>query len=499
MAEPRGVAEEARSAPTDAVPVAVTAARAAQQGWSSLPVTERIAHLAHLRLEIAERAEDIVEEIARDLRRHPAEGFGHDLLPVLLSLRWHERVGRRALAPERPGRLLAAAVGMRSRIERRPYGVVAAITPGNYPFNLSLLPAIPALLAGNTIVLKPSELAPGVAGVLRRLLDAAFPPGVASVLLGDGSAGRALMRAGIDKVCFVGSRATGREVAIAAAEEGVPTVMELGGQDAAIVRADADLEVAASGLVWASFVNGGQACCSVERVYVHEDAADRFERLFVEKARRMRPGRDVPPVPESRIATVRRLAEDARALGARWLLGPAEDDGAWPPFVLEGRTPEMALSGAEIFGPMLTISRVVDDEEAVRRANEEGENLTASIWTTDRSAAERIAGSIRAGSIAINDHGVGEGAVWGAWGGVGASGHGRLHGLAGIREFTVPVHVTSSLTPRRTRVWWFPNDEPTAATLRAAVDVVGRPFGTGTLRSAATAVRHAIRALRRTV
>ncbi|MFB3738790.1 MAG: aldehyde dehydrogenase family protein [Candidatus Velamenicoccus archaeovorus] len=479
-----------------AVAAAVAAAREAQPAWASRSPRERARALGRLRREIAARRDDLAAAIEADAPHPRAETFGHELLPVLLSLRWHETAGPRALRSERPSPLLAAAFGMRSEIRWRPYGVVGAIAPRNYPFHLAMLPAIPALLAGNAVVVKPSERAPAVTERMAELFAAALPRGVAAAVGGGPEAGQALLEAGVDRLCFIGSAAVGRDVALAAAERGVPTVMELGGQDAAIVLEDAPLDVAASGIAWAAFVNAGQACCAVERVYVEEGVADRFEELLAGKVARLRAGRDLPPVPEAHLDAVRRLAADALARGARRLLGP-DGDGWLPPYLLEGRTAGMAVFDTEIFGPLLPIVRVRDADEAVRRANEEGANLTVSIWTADRRRAESLADRIAAGSVSIGDHGVGQGAVWAAWGGVGRSGHGRLHGRLGVRGFTVPVHVTSSRTPRRKRFWWFPYDADTEGVFRHAVDLLGRPLGPGSARAAASALVHAVRASRR--
>jgi acyl-CoA reductase-like NAD-dependent aldehyde dehydrogenase len=397
--------------------------------------------------------------------------------------------------------------GNASRIEWRPFGVVGCITPWNYPFYLSFMAITAPLLAGNSVVLKPSEMTPGVGERIREVL-APLPSGVATVVQGAGPVGAALVDAPCDKICFIGSGATGRRIAEAAAKHLTPVVMELGGQDAAIVCDDADLEVASSGVLWGAFLNSGQTCCAIERVYVADRIADGFEARLVEKMHRVRAGQggDIGPLTVPRqLETVQRHVEDAVSKGARVLAGgPSEGDGhdggLWfRPTIIEGRSEEMDLFREETFGPVLPIVRVRDDDEAVRRANEEGFNLTASVWTRDKRKADRLAGRLRAGSVTINDHASSSAAPWGLWGGVGESGYGRLQGELGLREFTVPVHVTTNVMPGLKRPWWYPYDEETTGTLRSFAELIGAPgLGQKTkalravLRNARTALKNKI-------
>ncbi|HXF57473.1 MAG TPA: aldehyde dehydrogenase family protein, partial [Actinomycetota bacterium] len=364
----------------------------------------------------------------------------------------------------------------------------------------------PALLVGNAVVLKPSEFIPTVGEAIRELLEP-LPPGVATVVQGGPEVGAALVDAPCDKVCLIGSAATARKVMEVAARHLTPVVFELGGQDTAIVCEDADLEVAASGILWGAFLNAGQTCCAVERVYVVEGVADRFAELLVSKLGRLRTGpaagpeADVGPLSVPRqFEKVDALVRDAVRQGARVLAGgppEAPGTGLWyPPTVVEGRSEEMAIFREETFGPLLPLVRVRDEEEAVRRANEEGFNLTASVWTRDRARARRLAARLRAGAVSVNDHGSIAGTPWGMWGGVGQSGFGRLNGEVGIREFAVPVHVGENLLPRLKRLWWYPYDEPTARALRALTDLLAAPGWAARWEAAWTLVREGRRALR---
>jgi acyl-CoA reductase-like NAD-dependent aldehyde dehydrogenase len=282
-----------------------------------------------------------------------------------------------------------------------------------------------------------------------------------------------------DKLCFIGSTATGRRVAEAAAKHLTPVAMELGGQDAAIVCGDADLDLASSGVLWGAFLNAGQTCCAIERVYVVDSVAGEFERQLVDKLRRVRRGEDLGPLTVRRqYDVVRRHIEDAISKGGTVLAGGSSGDGEslWvEPTVISGRSKDMDLFREETFGPVLPIVRVKDEDEAIRRTNEDGVNLTASVWSKDRARADQMASRLVAGTVSINDHAVTAGAPWGLWGGVGESGYGRLHGTLGLREFTVPVHVSRNTIPWVKRPWWYPYDPATTRTLRGMAELVAGP------------------------
>lgn len=484
---------------------AVAAARRAQPAWAALGPVGRARALRQVIHRIHERTDELVAAVSRATGKPRAEALTHDVLPTVFTLRYLGWVAPRALRPRRLGPLVGTAAGFRSRVEWRPYGVVGCLSPWNYPLFLSFNAITPALLAGNAVVLKPSELTPTVGEAIRELLEP-LPPGVATVVQGGPEVGAALVDAPCDKVCLIGSGATARKVMEAAARHLTPVVFELGGQDAAIVCEDADLDVAASGVLWGAFLNAGQTCCAVERVYVAEAVADRFADLLVSKLRRLRTGPDAGGEADLGPISVRRqfekvdaLVRDAVSRGARVLAGgppEAPGEGLWyPPTVIEGRSEEMAIFREEAFGPLLPLVRVRDEEEAVRRANEEGFNLTASVWTRDRARARRLASRLRAGAVSVNDHGAIAGTPWGMWGGVGPSGFGRLNGEVGIREFAVPVHVGESLLPRLKRLWWYPYDEPTTRALRALTDLLAAPGWAERWEAARTLIREARRAL----
>src|SRR5438105_5356027 len=340
----------------DEVRAAVVHARKVAPEWGALTPKERAGYLKEVRHRIFENLDPIVETISTENGKPPAEALSHDVLPALLTLQYLEGLAPRVLKPERPGRFTAALMATSSRIEWRPFGVVGAISPWNYPFFLAFMAITPALLAGNTVVLKPSEATPGVGERIREVLDA-LPAGVCTVVQGAGDVGAALVDGPVDKLCFIGSPGTGRRIAEAAAKHLTPVVMELGGQDAAIVLDDADVDVAASGVLWGAFLNAGQTCCAIERVYVPEQIADEFEQKLVEKLRAV-PHGDIGPLTVPRqLDVVKRHVQDAVERGARVLAGgPSDGDGMrFGPTVVEGRTEEMAIFREETFGPLLPV------------------------------------------------------------------------------------------------------------------------------------------------
>jgi acyl-CoA reductase-like NAD-dependent aldehyde dehydrogenase len=499
---------EVLSATPDEVRDAVGRARAAQPAWAELGVEGRYRELRKVARAIHEQMDDIVRTVSAETGKPEAEALSHDVLPTLLTITYLGRIAPKALRPQRIGRVVAPLLGFRSRIEWRPFGVVGCISPWNYPLYLSFMAVVPALLAGNTVVLKPSEVTPATGEWMREVLGA-LPKDVAIVVQGTGEVGGALVDAPCDKLCFIGSTETGRKIAEAAAKHLTPMIMELGGQDSAIVCADADLDVASSGILWGAFLNAGQTCTAIERVYVVEDVADQFVTQVVSKLGELEalPEPQIGPLSiERQFEVVDRHVRDAVERGAKVLTGgPAQSgDGArgslrQAPTVLEGRAEGMAMFAEETFGPVLPIVRVKDEREAIRRTNEEGYNLTASVWSTDSVKARAIASRLKAGTVSINDHAAAAGAPWGIWGGVGDSGYGRLQGALGLREFTVPVHIAMSTLPRTKKVWWYPYDRPTVEALRSLVDFLGSEGVAEKAKAVRSIVPNALRAMRRKI
>lgn len=485
---------------------AVEVARKVAPEWGAISPEGRAHILREVRYRMYSLMDEIVETVSEECGKPRTEALAHDLVPAMLMMQYYERSVSKALKPKRLGGMIAPLLGVSSRLEWRPFGVVGCITPWNYPITNAFLAFSTPLFAGNAVVIKPSEVTPACGELLRKILDP-LPPGVATVVQGGGDVGAALVDAPCDKISFVGSPATGRRICEAAAKHLTPVVMELGGKDAAIVCEDADLDMASSGVLWGSFFNAGQTCCSIERTFVVDSIADEFKDRLLEKLSDLKQGTndgDVGSLTAPRqLEIVERHVSDAVEKGATLLAGgpdkgPSNSNGSlwYAPTVLEDVSEEMDVVNEETFGPVLTITRVQDDEEAVRRANEEGVNLTASVWTGSRSRAESIGSRLRAGTVASNDHGTQVGMPWSPWGGVGESGFGRLNGELGMQEFSVPVHVAHNMLPQMKKLWWYPYEENVSKGFSAMADFLGSPKLSTKLSAMRKLAKHGSKAIR---
>lgn len=440
-------AESARVPAMEAseVEALVERAAAAAADWSAAPVPSRMSALRRLRRMVADRADEIVEVIREDTGKPAGEAMGAEVLMACEHLAHLIRHAPKVLRPRKAetGFLLHR----RARVAYEPYGVVGAITPWNYPFAISMGVVATALATGNAVVLKPSEYTPRVGRRVGDLAAGALGRSdLVGVAIGDGSTGAALVAAGVDKIAFTGSVATGRKVMAAAAESLTPVVLELGGKDAMIVCEDADIERAARGAVWAAFYGCGQVCQSVERVYVIEPAYEEFVRAAVAETRRVRTSDEAeamigPLITRGQREIVERHLREATERGARVLVGGRRIEGLenfFQPTVVVGVESDMDLMTEETFGPVLPIMPVSGEEEAIELANSTRYGLDASVWSDDRARARRIADRLVAGTVLINDHLINYGMPDVPFGGARHSGFGRVHGIEGIREFVRP-------------------------------------------------------------
>lgn len=435
------------------------------------------------------------EEIAASIRAETGKPLSEALAEVLVSvdlIRYYARAARRHLAPRRPG--TGWMVSKSGWVEREPYGVIGAITPWNYPFIIAMDSVTPALFAGNGIVLKPSEFTPITTLLIPELcVEAGIPADLVQVVTGDGTTGRALVGSGVDRVVFTGSTPTGRKVMEAAAQTLTPVTLELGGKDAAIVLEDADLERAARGVVFGGFFNAGQTCISVERVFVVRSIYDAFVTRVVETTKELRAGVDAnadvgPLITEQQFAIVEGQVRDALAKGARTLTGGARVSDAtrvFPPTVLVDVDDSMAVMTEETFGPLLPIVPVVDEDDAVERANQTAFGLFASVWTKDRKRGIRVARRLRVGGVSINDVLTHYGVAQLPMGGVGQSGFGRRRGLDALDEMTRTRTLFVDRSGLRRELWWFPYSARSANLMRGILEWRGR----GGLAGAFGAVR----------
>jgi succinate-semialdehyde dehydrogenase/glutarate-semialdehyde dehydrogenase len=453
--------------PAALVPEIIAGARIAQSNWAKLPVAERCAKLRNLRQCMMVSRDELANTVVRESGKPRVEALFADVFVALDSAEYWSRNAGAALRTRRVPHHSLAAKAKRGYLAYEPLGIIAIISSWNYPLAIPMSQIIPALAAGNAVVCKTSEFTPQCGEVIQKLFtDAGFPPNLVTVVQGGGEIGQVLIDAAPDKVLFTGSVATGKRVAEACAKKLIPTVLELGGKDAMLVLADADLDVASSAAVWGSYTNCGQVCLSVERLFVEQTAAQKFVDHSVEKTKKLRlgpgsdPATDVGPlIRPQHVQRMSDLVNDAVSHGAKVLCGGSARRDLGPnffePTVIVGVDSSMKLFQEETFGPILAIQMVKDAEEAVQRANDSPFALAASVWTSDTEKGKSIAKRLRAGAVMVNDAISYFGIAEAPHGGCGASGWGRTHGRAGLLEMVQMKYIDVDLLPRSEKPWWY--------------------------------------------
>ena len=447
---------------------AMAAAHAAFPAWSRTGFAERARLLERWGQAIVDEADAIASLIEREQGKPAAEALAAEVLPSLEALKHLVAHGEALLRDEalESGQLLLAH--KQARIVYAPFGVILAIKPWNYPWGQSLPVVASALVAGNTVVLKPAPATTLVGLKMGELARrAGFPEGVLNVVaVDDGVAALLVEDPRVGKIVFTGSVATGRKIMASAAKNLTPVVLELGGKDPAIVCRDADLDRAARGIVWNAFMNAGQTCSSVERVYVEREVAESFLARVLDETRRVRlndaagAGELGPLTLERQRRIVEDHVADAVAKGARVLTGGERAPGPglfFPPTVVVDVDHSMTLMREETFGPVLPIMTVNSLDEAIRLANDSPYGLTASGWTRSDETAHRLQRELVAGVVSINDHTSSFAEPQAPWGGVKWSGIGRIHGAWGLREMVQPKYVSRD-RGRGAELWWYPYD-----------------------------------------
>jgi acyl-CoA reductase-like NAD-dependent aldehyde dehydrogenase len=438
----------------------VAAVRSAQVGWAALPPRRRADVLRATARLVRAHADEIADAIVAETAKPRTEAIANELYAAVDHAHWLAANAPGLLADERVRFSQLHLKTKKAWLVHEPLGVVAVISPWNVPFAIPFVQVAAAVAAGNGAVVKPSELTPLTAEWVPRLLEeAGAPRGLVQVVHGEADVGEALVAdGGIAKVLFTGSVATGRRVAAAAGARGCPVVLELGGKDPMIVFADADLDRAVDGAVFASFLNAGQACVSAERIYVERAAYEEFAQRLTERAGRLELGRELGPlISEEQRDEVERLTPAARPERNGWFLEPT---------VVRGR-----LADEEIFGPVVSVEPFDGEDDAVRRANDSEFGLAASVWTRDREKADRVGRRIEAGMVWVNDFGYSFAVGQASWGGVKSSGFGRTSSKHGLYE-CVRVKYLDADRGRLAPAWWFPYDAETERALRAALDVL---------------------------
>ncbi|MDW8250672.1 MAG: aldehyde dehydrogenase family protein [Myxococcales bacterium] len=442
------------------VKATIERAREAQKGWAAMPVGARVRALAPLRRRILQRAEEIATVVSEEVGKPVEEALMAEVLPNGdLVAYWLDHI-EEFLEPDEQHYSPVTFPRKSGVVLRDPRGVIGLITPWNFPVAIPLRSLLPALLAGNAEVFKPSEVTPRTGALVASLFEGLLPYGVLELVQGNREVGRAVVEGGVDLVIFIGSVRGGREVARACAEQLIPCSLELGGKDAALVLADADLERAARGIVWGAFSNAGQNCASIKRVYVESAVAEPFLARVTELTAMLRSGVDTGRLTtQGQLQIVQQQVKQAIADGAEVLIGgvdPEEGSLAYPPTVLRLRHEATPLMQEETFGPVLPVVVVGSADEAIARANQCRYGLTASIWSQHLPRAEMLARRLRVGVVTLNNHGFSAAIPSAPWCGVGDTGYGITNGPHALAEMTRPRFVLTDRSRARQELWWYP-------------------------------------------
>jgi len=453
---------------------AFSKAKDVSQQWKDLSIKKRCGYLKNLRKEIVERKDELVEAIKLDTGKPDVEALMSDVLATLTMIRYYEENTEKIMKTEKRKTPLEYPKNS-SYVDYIPIGVVAIISPWNYPFQLSVVPSITALAAGNTVVLKPSEITPITGEKIENFFSkAGFPKGVFQVLQGGGKVGEQMIEEKPDKVFFTGGIETGKKVMKKASDHLISVELELGGNDAMIVFEDADLDRAVKGAVYGSLANAGQLCVAVERIYVQESIEKGFTQKILEEIENIDIGteRDVeigPMILEKQIDVVKKHVDDALEKGADLLTEMRREDNFLHPIVFKDVTHDMKIVQEETFGPTIPIMSFKAEEEAIELANDTQYGLNASVWTQNKRKAKRVVSQLETGNCYVNDAVKNIGSPYLPFGGVKNSGIGRYHGPEGLISFTETRSVMINKN-EGDELNWFPYDKELYDDIRDLID-----------------------------
>lgn len=461
----------------DDVKAVVDISRKAFHSWKTTSFDERKRAALYAREIILEDIDEIADLISKESGKPFAEAISMEIAPVLDLIRYFAVNTKKLLRPKKINIGLYSFMGRRSEIAYFPYGVVGIIPAWNFPFSIPLGEAVMALMAGNSVIIKPSELTPLTGIRIGEILTkAGFPENTVHVITGGGETGAALVAAPPDKIMFTGSVATGKKIAEAAARSLTSCVLELGGKDPMIVFADADMDLAASAAVWGAFTNSDQCCASVERLYVERKAAEKLTEQIVAKTKLLKQGISGDDISvcamssEQQIKITEDHIRNFRESGADILTGGKRNHELgelfFEPTVIKGADNDMRAMQEETFGPTLPIAVFDTEEEAIKLANDSEFGLNASVWTKDAVKAKRVANKLETGSVCINEVMYTHGIAQTPWGGVKNSGKGRTHGTEGLMELVRQRHIHTNKLPLMPNVWWMPYSATAIATFK---------------------------------
>ncbi len=470
------------------VDAAFQAASTSLTFWRESSIDERIQLLGAVKQQLLKNSEEIARIIAQEQGKPLTESLAVEVLPSIDALDFYENRAKLYLEELKIKYWQVLFRDKKGYYTFEPLGVVSIISPWNYPFIIPFLDVAASIFAGNTVVLKPSSTTPAIGLTIANLFhEAGAPPGIINVLTGRSSIGEAIItHPDTRAVLFTGSVETGKRVMELASRGLKKVILELGGKDPAIIFPDADIERTIKGVVWGAFMNAGQTCASIERVYIHENIFDVLLDGILEFTRQLRIGDPLKPdteigpmTTEAQRMLVEAHIEDAIEKGAKVVYGgkrPERPGYFLEPTVLTNMNHEMIAMQDETFGPLLPIMKFKNTEEVIKLANDSKYGLTASIWTKDEMLARQVARKIETGTVTINDHVFSFGEPEGAWGGVKFSGIGRTHGRFGLLELTNIKFNSEDFNQREKQFWWYPYSE---SLFKAAHTAAFAMYGTG--------------------
>jgi acyl-CoA reductase-like NAD-dependent aldehyde dehydrogenase len=462
----------------------MAAARLAATIWAGYPVKKRVALLSQLKAILVAECDAITEAIMAVTGKVKTEVLLGEIYPVLELLGYYEKNAARILAPCRLSTSPLAFPSASAQFERRPYGVVAIISPWNFPFQLTLSPLLTALFCGNGAIIKTSELSIPVGELIIQLISRLhLPEGLVQHVIGKGETGGQLLDSKPDLVFFTGGVKTGQVIMAKAAQFPIPVILELGGKDAMLVFDDANLERASNAAMYGAFSNSGQVCVSVERLYVQKATYPRFVEMLQDAVARLTVGHgtegDLGALTSlDQYAIVEAHYQDAIAKGAK-ASSPLQLNGRYlKPVVLWDVTHEMRIIREETFGGLLPVMAFDTEAQAIQLANDSDYGLNASVWSKDIAKAERVARQLQVGNWAVNDVIKNIGHAGLPFGGIKNSGFGRYHGAEGLRSFTYTVSGLTSRSKLNDEPNWFPYSDSRYQQMKGFIDFI---FGSGTL------------------
>ena len=494
---------EAHAMSRSEVDEVVARARRAQPTWAATSFEERRAVMRELLAEIVENQPAICEKCVRDSGKTMVDAALGEIFPVCEKIRYLLAEGENDLTPQ--PRDSGFLKHKRARVEYHPLGVVAVICPWNFPFHNIYCPLVPALFAGNAVVVKVSEhtswSAPDLLDIVHRVLRRrGHDPALVQLVTGYGDSGEALVRSDVDKVFFTGSPENGVKVMAAASDTLTPVVLELGGKDPMVICDDADLDHAVEQAMLGVFTACGQMCVGAERIYVQAPVYDDFVRRAVARVSELRQGSPLDEEVDLGAMTMPRqldilesLVDDAVKKGARLLAGGRRDPGGrqfFQPTILVDVDHRMRITREEQFGPVMVVMCFDTDADAVRLANDCAYGLGSSVFTKNPARAERIASQIRAGMTVVNDYGLAYMMQALPFGGVGRSGFGRINGREGLRACCNEKAVVTDRVALGGGVSVYPIVPSTFPLVRSAIELIYRPGLAGKARAALSTLRH---------